>query len=123
MPAVVGSTPDFVAEGMPQNPSGRAAAPERSAGDASGNSKNRESIPPPMVDDPTSAALHRRRDHLRRAYRGVQTTERIGSRDVARAVRIHRRSGVSAAVYPASTTGAKRGSPSLALGAALVHTF
>jgi hypothetical protein len=29
---------------------------------------------------------------------------------------------VSAAVYPASATGAKRGSPSLALDAALVHT-
>jgi hypothetical protein len=33
-----------------------------------------------------------------------------------------RGSGVSAAVYPASATGAKRGSPSLALDAALVHT-
>src|ERR1700753_2681919 len=44
-------------------------------------------------------------------------------RDILQRLRTHTRgSGVSAAVYSGSATGAKRGSPSLALDAALVHT-
>src|SRR5258708_33627912 len=63
-------------------------------------------------------------DHLRRASivpRGADHRKAIGSRDAARSKNT-RGSGVCAAVYPASAAGAKRGSPSLALDPALVHT-
>ena len=80
----------------------------------------------PMVDDPTSAALHGRRlrSPSSRKHRTGGCRPQKGDRFARRGARSKdtRGSGVSAAVYPASATGAKRGSPSLALDAALVHT-
>jgi len=80
----------------------------------------------PMVDDPTSAALHGRRvqSPSSRKYRIAGCRPQKGDRFARRGARRKDTlgSGVSAAVYPASATGVKRGSLSLALDAALVHT-
>jgi chaperonin GroEL len=54
--------------------------------------------------------------------RGADHRKAIGSRGRGARSKDTGESGVYAAVYPASATGAKRGSPSLALDAALVHT-
>jgi hypothetical protein len=118
---------DFVAKGIAAKPPGRAAALERRVGDACAIPKNRGSIPHPMVDGPTSAALHGRRvrSPSSRKHRTAGCRPQKGDRFARRGARRSkdtRGSGVSAAVYPASATGAKRGSPSLALDAALVHT-
>jgi hypothetical protein len=52
---------DFVAKGIAAKPRGRAAELERPAGDACAIPKTVEQSRTLMVDDPTSAALHRHR--------------------------------------------------------------
>jgi hypothetical protein len=111
---------------MNANPPERAAALERSAGDACAIPKTVDQFHTRMVDDPTYAALdgHRVRSPSSRKHRTAGCRPQKGDRIARRGARSEdtRGSGVSAAVYPAGATGAKRGSPSLALDAALVHT-
>src|SRR3977135_3401716 len=103
---------------MNANPPEGAAALERSAGDACAIPKTVDQFRPPMVDDPTYAALHGRRyDHLRRASivpRRADYRKATGSRDVARALRIHTGRACRRSISR-RRQGAKRGTPSLAL--------
>src|SRR5882724_15171 len=106
-----------------ENPPERAAALERSAGDACAIPKTLDQFSTPMVDDSTYAArMGAAYVHLRGYRGGADHRKATGSRDMARAVRIHADRACPTRYVPPAPQAQKRGSPSLALDAALVHT-